>query len=138
MINSNSSNMGRKQAWQRVRTALAAGMALTATAMLGGLQPAQADAVGGPKFVRETVKAHTVDVYHVAFRGGEIAEVALSGDGDTDIDLFIYDENGNLVAEDRDRSDDCLARWYVKRTGTYTVRVRNQGGVYNDYVMATN
>ena len=115
MINSNSNKTKRQQAWQRLRTALAAGAAMLATVTLGGNQPAQAGAYGG-----------------------EIAEVALSGDGDTDVDLFIYDENGNLVAEDRDPGDDCLARWYVKRTSTYTIRVRNQGGVYNNYVIATN
>ena len=36
------------------------------------------------------------DLYKIAFRGGEVARAAVSGDGDTRLDLYVYDENGNL------------------------------------------
>jgi hypothetical protein len=94
--------------------------------------------LGGPKRTAEIVRAGATDAYNVAFRGGEQAIVIISGDGDTDLDLYIYDENGNLVSSDTDGLDDCIVRFYPKWTGNFTVRVKNLGRVYNRYVIATN
>lgn len=118
----------------KVTMVAAAGLLLLGSAML-----ANASAVGGPKVNLNTVVlAYDVDVYHVTFYGGELAEVAVRGDGDTDLDLFIYDEFGNLVASDIDGGDLCLAQWFPGWTGTFRIEVRNLGGVYNRYQIATN
>ena len=42
-------------------------------------------------FTRDT------DVYREVYRAREFAEICLVGDGDTDLDLYIYDEYGNLI-----------------------------------------
>lgn len=95
-------------------------------------------AVGGPKRSTTRVEAGDVDIYRISFYGGESAAVALRGDGDTDLDLYIYDENGNFITSDDDGSDFCIARWTPRYTGLFTIRVRNRGRVYNRYTMATN
>lgn len=85
-----------------------------------------------------TVKAHSTDVYKVQFRGGETAIVVVSGDGDTDLDLMVYNPSGDLVASDTDSTDDCVVSWTPSRTQTYTIKVKNYGSVYNRYRMAVN
>jgi hypothetical protein len=102
------------------------------------LNEASRGAVKGPQRADTSVNALTTDVFNIAFRGGEVAAVGVSGDGDTDLDLYVYDENGNLIASDDDYSDDCLVRWIPKWTGPFSIRVRNRGTVYNRYVLLTN
>lgn len=86
----------------------------------------------------ETVRAGYTDTYNIAFRGGETACVVVSGDGDTDLDLYIYDNNGNLVASDTDYTDQCVCTWTPRWTGNFKIKIKNRGRVYNRYTMAVN
>lgn len=95
-------------------------------------------AVGGPKYTVERVLAYSTDSYTVMFRGGESARVCLSGDGDTDLDLYVYDEYGNSIESGLSYGDDECVSWYPKWTGPFTIRVKNRGKVYNQYVLLTN
>ena len=95
-------------------------------------------AVGGPKSREYRVFANSTDTYVVRFYANEPATVVVSGDGDSDLDLYIYDENGNLIAKDADYSDDCIVTWNPKWTGDFVIKVVNRGNVYNHYVIATN
>lgn len=97
-----------------------------------------ADAVGGPKQATFRLDANSYTTFNARFVGGRAARIALKGDGDTDLDLFIYDQNGRLVAQDNDNSDLCLVEWVPLWTGNFTIKVVNQGGVYNDFVIVTN
>jgi hypothetical protein len=97
-----------------------------------------AGAVGGPKASTTRVNARATDVYTIDFRGGEAARVTVRGDGDTDLDLYVYDEFGNLITKDDDNTDYCVASWTPRFTGPFTVRVVNRGGVYNQYRITTN
>jgi len=94
--------------------------------------------VPGPIVVRNRVPAYSSQTYTWQFYGGEVARVAVSGDGDTDLDLYVYDARGNLIGSDTDSSDDCIASWVPIWTGTFHVKVVNRGSVYNDYALATN
>lgn len=95
--------------------------------------------VGGPLLMRAVkLPARSTHTYSISFRGGEEAVILVEGDGDTDLDLFVYDENDNLVGSDTDRTDLCLVRWTPRWTGKFTVRVVNLGYVYNVYSMVTN
>ncbi len=78
--------------------------------------------------------------YFERFYGGETATVSIAGDGDTDLDLFIYDMNGRLVAQGIGLTDRETVSWYVpgNRTQTYRIVVRNLGGVWNRYTLRTN
>ncbi len=94
--------------------------------------------VGGAGQTTTRVEAYDTDVFEIDFRGGETALVVLRGDGDTDLDLFVYDENDNLVAVDDDSTDQCVARWTPRWTGTFRVEVRNLGDVFNRYTIRSN
>lgn len=101
---------------------------------------AQAGARGrveGPGRTRSVVNTRATESYRLNFRGGERALVLVSGDGDSDLDLFVFDENGNLICKDDDQTDDMVCAWTPRWTGTFRVQIRNLG-VANEYVMATN
>ncbi len=95
-------------------------------------------AVGGPKSAHERVLANSTDIYNIRFVGGRFAEVAVIGDGDTDLDLYVYDENGNLIVSDVDYTDNCYVSWNPIWTGNFKIKIVNRGGVYNRYVLMTN
>ena len=93
---------------------------------------------GRPASHIDTVLAGRTDVYRQSFEGGKFAEVAVSGDGDTDLDLYVYDENGNHICSDTDWSDQAYCSWHPQWTGSFRIEVRNLGGVYNEYMLLTN
>jgi hypothetical protein len=95
-------------------------------------------AVRGPTVHADTVLAGNTDSYNISFRGGEQAAVLVSGDGDTDLDLYVTDENGNAICSDTDASDTMLCRWTPAWTGTFGIHIRNLGRVYNNYKLAVN
>jgi len=60
------------------------------------------------------------------------------GDRNSDLDLYVYDENGFLVAKDDDDTDDCRVRFTPRWTGSFTIKVVNLGHYANTYVIGTN
>jgi hypothetical protein len=94
--------------------------------------------LGGPGRGVYRVPAGSTDRFVIAFKYGIPAEIFVSGDGDTDLDLYVYDENGNLITGDDDYSDDCYVCWTPAWTGNFVVNVVNRGRVYNEYLMVTN
>ena len=98
-----------------------------------------AGAVGGPKSLLTTVDAFGTDrIQAIYFEAGEVAVVRVVGDGTSDLDMYVYDENGNLITKDDDASDDCVATFVPRWTGRFYVVVRNRGGIWNRYVLRTN
>ena len=94
--------------------------------------------IHGPGVAVTRVEAHSTDTFSVMFAAGEEAIVTVVGDGDTDLDLKVYDENGNLIAQDIDTTDRCFVRWIPRWTGRFTLRVENLGRVYNRYTIRHN
>lgn len=86
----------------------------------------------------DCVNANSTDVYTIRFVGQQTAEVLVIGDGDTDLDLYIYDSNGNLIEKDDDYTDSCYCSWTPKWTGPFKVKIMNRGGVCNYYTLYTN
>jgi hypothetical protein len=95
-------------------------------------------AEGGPRVARTVVRSTAIDTFRpIVFRGGEPAEVGISGDGDSDLDLYVYDELGNLICRAESRSDYEICRWTPRWEGPFQIRVKNLG-VANYYRMWTN
>lgn len=95
-------------------------------------------AVNGPSRTVEYVNGNSSDSYSISFVANYLAEVFVSGDGDTDLDLYVYDSNGNLIAKDDDYLDDCYVRWVPAWTGRFIIKIVNRGPVYNKYILLTN
>lgn len=94
-------------------------------------------AIDGPGIARTVVRSREVDSFRVVFRGGEPARVYVKGDGDSDLDLYIYDQYGNRICSDVDGTDEMYCAWMPRETGPFTIRVRNLG-IANQYVIRHN
>jgi hypothetical protein len=81
----------------------------------------------------DTVRANSTDVYEIEFVVGVPVQVHVIGDGDTDIDAFVYDPLGRLVASDTGPTDNCHVTFTPAMAGKYTIKIKNLGGVYNRY-----
>ena len=94
--------------------------------------------VGGPGEKFSSVYGNSTDTYAISFIEGQLAEILVMGDGDTDLDLHIYDSNGHLIANDSDYTDRCYVSWVPLWTGRYTVKIVNRGPILNNYHLMTN
>ena len=95
-------------------------------------------ALGEEKYTFDMVSKYSTDTYKVKFKENKRAVVQVKGVGLTDLDLYIYDKNGNLITSDTSESDNCECTWIPKWTGEFTIRIKNRGGFYNLYYMQTN
>ncbi|MEM6784877.1 MAG: hypothetical protein AAF624_14240 [Bacteroidota bacterium] len=94
--------------------------------------------VGGSLLGVYRVPAYSTNTHYLSFRGGQRATISITGDHDTDLDFYLYDENGNLVASDTDYTDVGYFSFRPLWTGPFRLRIRNLGRVYNEYVLSTN
>lgn len=93
----------------------------------------------GPARHADNVPPRATDTYEVTFKGGQVAEVAILGDGDNDLDLFVYDVHDNLIAKDTDNSDKCYVSWTPKRRDVFKIHIKNPGStISSNYILLTN
>jgi len=95
-------------------------------------------AAGGPKEGRDIAYGQGTVTYRVAFRANEWAEIYVSGNGASILDIFVYDENGNLVENSDVNTYDAYVSWIPKWTGSYSIVVKNWGNAANRFVLVTN
>ncbi len=109
---------------------------------LGLIRETQADAGRGtpvgPHRHDTRLGGYKYTDYTERFVRGQLAEAAVTGDGDTDVDMVVYDANGNRVCTSARRGDREYCSWTPAWTGNFTVRVTNYGAVYNDVAMLVN
>lgn len=110
--------------------------------VLGLIEDAEAEGsrgrIGGASRTLSRLKAGRTDVFKVPFYGGRLAEVAILGDGDADLDLLVTDENGNTICLDRSYSDKIYCSFTPRWDGYFYVAVVNQGRIRNSYYILTN
>ena len=105
---------------------------LESQSRVGGTRGVQ----GGARYNYDRVYGR--DNYTFRFVGRSLATVLVTGDGD-DIDLYVYDSNGNLIAYDDDRSTVCYVSWTPRQTANYRIVVENASRYeYIDYRIDTN
>ena len=109
-----------------------------ATQLQNRLSSGPKGAVGGPRSTTDRVLSNATDIWEISFRGGERASIRVDGDGDTDLDCYVYNRAGTLVAYDNDLTDYCVLDWYHASTGTVRLEIKNLGSVYNQYILSTN
>jgi hypothetical protein len=105
----------------------------------GAVMPSLGGSVRGPQYLGgEVVAAYGTKIYTATFRANEYASVGVSGDGDTDLDLYVYDDQGRLISKDDGPSDECRTRMIVYRTSRFTIKVVNRGSLYNEFDIWTD
>ena len=96
-----------------------------ATVALGGISTAEA------AYRNESVGAHSSKFYTYHAYPGETFRAVVSGDGDTDVDLFVRNGYGSLICRSDSAGDDESCTVYSANGGRYTIEVRNLGSLYN-------
>lgn len=94
--------------------------------------------IGGASRTLSRLRAGRTDIFEVPFYGGRLAELAILGDGDTDLDLLVTDANGNTICLDRSYSDKLYCSWTPRWDGYFYIAVKNQGRIRNSYYILTN
>lgn len=85
----------------------------------------------------ERIEAGATDHFaDIAFEAGREAMVFLEGDGDSDLDLQVFDEAGIEICHQKGSGDRELCRWTPRHDGRFTIRIVNHGKVYNRYLLA--
>jgi hypothetical protein len=85
---------------------------------------------GGPQAFVEDINANSHIHWDVTARGGEEFSISAIGDGDTDVDIIVFDENGNEVCRDYGLSHVATCSFTPRWTGGFRVRVINWGDVW--------
>ncbi len=103
--------------------------ALIALSAIGAASSANAEVITR----NDQVESRATDTWSFQFSGYEAVTIALRGDRDTDLDLEVRDENGHVIATSDGASDRESVRFTPARNGTFKVRVKNLGNIYNVY-----
>jgi hypothetical protein len=83
----------------------------------------------------EIIGPYQTDVFPLIGFAGELNRIVVRGGSQTDLDLFVYDENDNLIASDTDSTSLCIVSWVPRWSGPFTVRVVNRGRFSNGYTI---
>ncbi len=72
-----------------------------------------------------TIQAGEMKPFHVTFKQGVKAEVWITSERNTDIDLFVFDERGQKITMDTRFDKDCYVTFVPPQTQTYKLEVVN-------------
>ncbi len=117
---------------------LLASVMLLALNLIISMPENKTDAGYVKSFFKDTIMPWKANTYKIHFIGGQKAFAHVMGNGHNALNLYVYDEKGNLVASDTNCMNTCDVRWSPARTGYFTVKVVNCGGVFDRYSMEFN
>ncbi|MDR1312107.1 MAG: PPC domain-containing protein [Deltaproteobacteria bacterium] len=87
---------------------------------------------------RDRVSPSTTDIYTVRYNANELARATVIAGGNYDLDLYVYDPAGTLVAYDNDSTSIGICAWTPQETGDYRLRVKNTTSNFVNYLIFTN
>jgi hypothetical protein len=101
-------------------------------------EKANAGEVRGPRYSREGSAVEALGRLHYTFtfRGGEVARITVEGQGN--VDIYVEDENGHIIARDRGPSPLAEVSFVPERTGEFKVYVINEENRRVTYALRTN
>lgn len=110
--------------------------ALMSAGLISLFPVSAAAALPGPapsilKFDR--VLPRDTDLWSIRLLAGVTYSIVVDGNGLTDLDLYVFDENDNLVGKDIDATDACLVRITPRWSGPFRVAIKNLGPLANSY-----
>jgi hypothetical protein len=94
--------------------------------------------IGGPSRTLSRLPGGMMDTFRIPFYGGVLAEIAIVGDGDSNLDAVVEDENGNVICIDQSWSDKLYCSFTPIWDGPFYISVANMGSIRNSYYLITN
>jgi hypothetical protein len=92
----------------------------------------------GPRLHAAQAAAGGTDIYREAFRPGETAAVLIAGDGESNLDLYVFDAGGRRICASEKLDDVEVCRWQPLSGGRHVIHVVNRGRAVNRYEMRSN
>jgi hypothetical protein len=94
--------------------------------------------IGGASRTLSRLPGGHTDTWEVPFYGNSLAELAIVGDGDANLDVLVADENGNTICYDVSYTDKVYCDFVPAWNGYFYVTVQNTGARRNSYYLLTN
>ena len=113
------------------------GAIIFGTILATSFQPVDAGRIGGRGSLHAMLFPNEVASFDVVFAAGEPAVVNGFTLGRSDLDLIVYDGDGNVWAGSG-LWGRRATRIDVYRTGTFRIEIRNRGAEFCNYVVRTN
>lgn len=119
--------MTRKN-WQVGALAALFALAMLCSARAEGVKAT--DEGEGAEFKGKTVEMKDKSEFAIipTFSAGKEVIATTKGDKQTDVHLFVYDENKYLVGKDTSPGPKCELKFTPAKAGKFTLLVRNSGG----------
>jgi hypothetical protein len=111
--------------------------ALALSVLLAGGERATAGRTGGPASAVVTLGPFEEQTVYVPFVAGEPAVVSVGGPAATNVELLVYDGDGNVTGTDVIRGSK-VAIINVYRAGLFRVELRNIGPIRSTVIVRTN
>ncbi len=73
------------------------------------------------------IAENATHILKIPLKEGQMSAVWVTSERATDVDLFVFDPDGNEVAKDEHFSKDAFVSFVPKQTGAYRVEVKNLG-----------
>ena len=86
----------------------------------------------------DCIKAQGTHYKNVTLNGGENAFVCLYGDGSSDLDIYLYDENSHEIDQNTSAGDKCSFIIHANDTIIMNIKIVNRGHVENSYTLIVN
>lgn len=97
-----------------------------------------AGSITGPFSHKDVIKPHSRDKYDLYLKSDESTRILVKGDGNSDIDCAIFDEDGNLIDKDTNPKETCYLQVIPKWTGKFTLFIINDSSNYSAYALNVN
>ena len=92
---------------------------------------------GGMNFMGKTLRPGDSEYFDMVLQGSTTYSIYVEPEEPSvDFDLYVYDENGNLIDEDTDYDSDALCVITPNWTGPFRIEVKAASGGISDYVMS--
>lgn len=111
--------------------------------MLGLIEDVEAEQtkgiVYGPVYNIGQLSAKTSDTYRdLPLEGAEYAEFYVEAKGNSDLNIFVYDEKDRLACSDTDASAIAYCGFRPRATANFTIKITNASSQDTQYSLITN
>lgn len=103
-------------------------MSIIGLVSIFSVSTATAGDVSGVKIDRDIINPNDVIIYNdLVLERGVKTDILVKGDGDGDIDYYLYDYGDHLIDSYIDSTDTCYLTVVPKWTGKFSLKLKNNG-----------